>query len=188
MNAYELLESLAVGGIEYAIRTDFRAVLDVLKYFSDPEYEEDEKALIMLRIMFIDWPDVPPEQYEEVLKAAAEFIDMGIKNDDTHSPRLMDWEQDAPIILPAVNRSFGSDVRALPHLHWWTFLGAYMEIGESLFSTVLHIRQKKAQGKKLEKHEKEFLQQNRSIVELRKRESAEQREEKDELMRLLDGR
>ena len=186
MNAYELPESLAVDGVEHAIRTDFRAVLDVLKYCSDPEYEEDEKALIMLRIMFIDWPEIPPERYNEAIEKVVEFIDMGIKSDNACAPTLMDWEQDAPLILPAVNRLFQSDVRAMPHLHWWTFLGAYMEIGESLFSTVLHIRQKKLKGK-LEKHEREFLQQNRLIVELRRKESSEQREEKDELIKLLDG-
>lgn len=187
MNAYELPESLVVGGVQYVIRTDFRAILDVLKCLNNPEYEEDEKALIMLRIVFLDWESIPTEQYEDALNAAAEFIDMGIKSDNKPSPRVMDWEQDAPIILPAINRSFQSDVRSMRYLHWWTFLGAYMEIGESLFSTVLHIRQKKVLGKPLEKHEREFFHQNRSIVELRKRETTAERAEKNELMRILDG-
>ena len=58
---------------------------------------------------------------------------------------LMDWEQDAPIIIPSVNRVLGKEIRALPYLHWWTFMGAYMEIGESLFSQVVSLRKKRTQ-------------------------------------------
>ena len=188
MNAYELPESLEIGGVAYTIRTDFRAVLDILKCYADPEYEEDERALIMLRVLYIDWEKIPEDLYEEALRQGAEFIDMGISSEGKLSRCVMDWEQDAPIIIPAVNKVFGADVRGLLHLHWWTFLGAYMEIGESLYSTVLQIRQKKAQKKKLEKYEQDFFQQNRSIVELRRKDTEEQREEKNELIKMLDGK
>ena len=49
----------------------------------------------------------------------------------------MDWDQDAPLIVPAINKVLGGEVRAMPYLHWWTFVGAYMEIGEGVFSSVL---------------------------------------------------
>lgn len=42
----------------------------------------------------------------------------------------MDWEQDSPIIAPAVNKNIGKDIRSLEYMHWWTFLGAYMEIAD----------------------------------------------------------
>ncbi len=74
---------------------------------------------------------------------ACEFIDCGIKNDGKPRPRIMDWEQDAPIIIPAVNKVNNAEVRATDYMHWWTFFGLYMEIGESTFSTVVSIRDKK---------------------------------------------
>ena len=37
---------------------------------------------------------------------------------------------------------------------------------ESLFGTVLSIRQKKARGKKLEKYEREFMQNNKALMAL----------------------
>lgn len=43
MNVWELPSALEVGGKNWTIRTDFRAILDVLKYFDDPDYEDDEK-------------------------------------------------------------------------------------------------------------------------------------------------
>jgi len=43
-----------------------------------------------------------------------------------------------------------------------------MEIGDGLFSQVLSIRQKLSKGKRLEKWEQEFLQNNKKLCELEK--------------------
>ena len=69
----------------------------------------------------------------------------------------MDWEHDFQNIAPPVSRVLGYDVRTPnKYTHWWTFLGGYMEIGETTFSNVVSIRSKMAKGKKLEQYEKEF--------------------------------
>ena len=89
----------------------------------------------------------------------------------------MDWDQDADIIIPAINRVAGTgDVRAMPYLHWWTFLGYYMEIGESLFSNIVQIRQKKAKRKKLEKWEQEFYRENKKLIDIKAKLSEEEEE------------
>ena len=100
-------------------------------------------------------------------------------------PRTMDWEQDAPLIFPAVNRVAGFEVRAAKHLHWWTFLGYLMEIRDSTFATILALRQKKARGKKLEKEEAEFWRRNAGVCELKKRLTAAERAEKRRLERMM---
>ena len=46
------------------------------------------------------------------------------------------------------------------YIHWWTFMGYYMSIGECLYSTILSIRDKILNGKKLEKYEREFKLRN----------------------------
>ena len=48
MEAWELPTSIVVGGIDYEIRTDFRAILDILKTFNDPDFENDEKWIVCL--------------------------------------------------------------------------------------------------------------------------------------------
>ena len=181
---WELPTSLVVGGEEWKIRTDFRAVLDILKYFADPDYEQDEKWAICLDILYEDFKQMPHYLHEEAAKQAVEFIDMGIKDDGKQKPTLMDWEKDAPIIIPSVNRVVGHEVRAMQYMHWWTFLGAYMEIGESLFSQIISIRAKRAKGKKLEKWEQEFLKENKELIELKRKKperSAEEKAALDEL-------
>lgn len=189
MNAWTMLPtSLDIGGVGFPIETDWRTVLYVLTVMEDPDYEPDEKALICLRVMIPGWEQIPPEQYIEALEKLSAFIDGGMADSKQKKPRSMDWEQDGPILIPAVNRVLGQEIRALPYLHWWTFLGAYMEIGDCLFSTVLRMRQKRAKGKKLEKPELEFVQENRHLVDIRPKETEKSKAQKDELRALFGWR
>ena len=72
----------------------------------------------------------------------------------------MDWKQDSQLICSAINKVANMEVRNVEYMHWWTFMGYYMAIGECPYSTILSIRDKIISGKKLEKHEKEFKQKN----------------------------
>ena len=61
----------------------------------------------------------------------------------------------------------GFEARSVEYLHWWTFLAAYMEVGDCLFAQVVSIRNKKARGKKLEKYEQQFYREHRAMVDLK---------------------
>lgn len=185
MSAWELPTCLNVGGENWDIRTDFRAILDILKYFSDPEYELDEQWEICLAILYKDYESMPYHLHGEAAEKAIEFIDMGMKDDGKRKPHTMDWEQDAAVIIPSVNRVLGKEVRSLDYLHWWSFLGAYMEIGESLFSQILNIRLKKAKKKNLEKWEQEFYRENKSLIDLGVKLPKRSQEETDALNSLF---
>ena len=193
MYAWELPTSLEVGGKEYAIRTDYRVILDILSAMNDPEIfepgmTEDEKkieqTMTMLQILYIDFDSIPPKDYQEAAEKAVDFIDCGIKGDDKPKPRTMDWEQDAPIIAPEVSKVAGRDIR-VGETHWWEFFGYYLGIGEGVFSTIVSIREKRRKGKKLEKWEKEFYQNNKSLIDLKSKKIERSEEEKEELRSLF---
>ena len=185
MEVWELPTSIVVGGIDYEIRTDFRAVLDILKTFNDPDFENDEKWIVCLTILYVDFGNMPPQDYEEAIEKAIEFIDMGIKDDGKKQPHVMDWEQDEPILFPAINKVAGREVRALEYMHWWTFMGYFMEIEEGTFSMVLGIRQKRAKGKRLEKWEQDFYRNNRTLCDLKTKHTAEEQAEIEYWNKLL---
>jgi hypothetical protein len=176
MNVWNFPTSLNIGGVEYEIRTDYRVILDLLMALNDPELSDSDNKMsaymqsrVILEIMFPDCDNIPQDHIQEALDKVAEFIDMGI-GDDSKKPKTMDWEQDAPIIIPAINKVLNKEIRAEKYMHWWTFLGAYMEIGEGLFSNIIHIRQKKTKGKKLEKWEQEFYKENKSLIDFQHKE------------------
>lgn len=185
-SAWEFPTSLNVGGVDYEIRTDYRAVLDLFAALNDSECfgeTEEETNLIhtnyILQIMYPKCNDIPIEHIQEAIDKVFEFINMGIV-EERKKPKLMDWEQDAPILITAINKVLNCEIRVQEHIHWWTFLGAYMEIGESLFSNIIHIRQKKASGKNLEKWEQDFYKENKSLIDFKEK-SKRSTEESDAL-------
>lgn len=191
MDIWKLPKSVNVNGKEYRIRSDYRAVLDILCAINDPDIvagmSEEEKNLeiytTILAIFYVDFDNLPIEDWEEALKVAKEFIDCGFK-EDKKKPQLMDWKKDAKILIPAINKVAHEDIREKEYLHWWTFMGLFMEIGESLFSTVTNIREKKSKGKKLDDWEKEFYLGNKEIVDLKALPERSE-EEKEELKKVF---
>lgn len=184
----ELPRRVNVNGIERAVRTDFRDILKIVTAFTDPELEDNEKVYICLFIFYENFEDLPHDDYEAAFKAAIQFIDHSVDGDSEETrraPHVMDWEQDEAIMFPAINRVAGFETRSAEYVHWWTFMGYYMEISEGVFSNVLSIRLKKAKGKKLEKWEREFWNSNKGICTLKSKLSEEEQAEKDRLNALL---
>ena len=182
-----LPQTLTVGGRALPIRADFRNVLRIFEAAADEHLTDDEKAFICLKRLYA--VPVPLIHGEEALRQAYRFCDGGDMPKSKPLPvRVLDWKHDEQILLPAVSRAAGvPDIRALPFLHWWTFLGLFGEIGEGLFSTVMHIRQKRARGKKLEKWEQEFLAQNKELVILRTAQEQAEIDETEAFLRELTG-
>ena len=187
---WELPKSLTVGGKSYEIRTDFRVVLTILTAMNDPDLDERDKCYVALKCLFADFDSIPAVDIREAARRAYWFIDGGDIPKGKPSPvKIIDWEQDAHLIFPAVNKAAGCEVRAADYIHWWTFLGYFGGIGEGLFSTVMSIRQKRAKGKKLDKWEQEFAREHRHLIELKARlseeEQAAEQADKEFLKQLL---
>lgn len=171
---YSLPTKLNICGTDYEIRTDYRVILELIEVLNDPAFPDDEKAIATIETVIIDWENVT--DYAEALKQCFWFIDIG-QPAGKKSARLVDWEKDFPYIVAPVNRVLGYECRSVKYLHWWTFMGAYMEIGgDCAFSQIVNIRSKLAKGKKLEKYEREWLRQNRDIVNLPQKYTAEDEE------------
>lgn len=185
MSVYDLPTSLTIGGVGYSIRYNWRAVLDVLSACADPALDDQGKVECLIKIFFPDYETIPEELISEACKKACEFIDCGQKDDGKPKPKMIDWEQDAPIIIPEINKVAGKEVRLDPNIHWWTFLGWFMGIGDGLLASVLHVRQKKAKGKKLESWEKEFYEANKAIVDFKTEDTEEIRAEKENILKFL---
>lgn len=175
---YDLPTSLPVCGAEYEIRSDYRAILDIIIALNDPELTDSEKVTIALLIFYPSFEDIPYEHCQEALRQCFWFINGGQDEpaERKSSIKLMDWEQDFQHIVAPVNRVIGREIRAEKYLHWWTFLSAYMEIGECTFAQIVHIRSMKASGKQLSKQDREWYAHNRSLVDLPTKYTSEEEE------------
>lgn len=164
MDLWGLPTSAVIGGVKYPINADFRDVLDIFRYMDNlnqPEYVRWRIALAL----FYDG-EIPEEDRQEAMEYLAEFIACGEQNTKA-GPKLLDWEQDAQIIVADVNKVAGAEIRSLPFLHWWTFMAYFNAIGEGQLSTLVSVRDKLARGKKLEKWEQEYFRNNRDRVNMK---------------------
>ena len=120
---WSLPTSVDVNGTEYGIRSDYRAVLDILTALTDNELDDHLKAEAALEIFYPGFDEMPPGDYQEALNQCFRFIDRGQdRKEKKHEPALMSWEQDFDIIIAPINRIAGCEVRALEYLHWYSFL------------------------------------------------------------------
>ena len=158
---------LTVCGQEFAIRSDYRAVLDAISALRDPELSPQEQTLACLEILYPDWKRLP--DLSAAAQAAMVFINCGKPVEAAvPKPALVDWDTDAAIMAPAVDKVLGYSCRRCAYLHWWEFIGAFGCIGDGQFAQVVSIRNKRLHGKKLDKAEQEFVRNNPDLVTLPK--------------------
>ena len=179
---YELPKTAVIDGIEYDIRTDYRVILDIFSAFDDPNLSTQEKLIAGLEIFYVDYEKLT--NVDEAIKTMMLFIGRNQldEEDTSNKPKLMDWEQDISIIIPPVNRVLGKEIRELEYLHWWTFLGAFMEIGECTFYTYVNIREKRLKHQKLEKWEEKIYKENYKKIDIKKRYDDNLQAEIDEIL------
>ena len=179
MIGYDLPTSVELGGRRYAFRSDYRPVLDVISVMCEPDDPQgrDERAIVALSIFYEDFDAMPLRCFQAAMDYLQWFVNGGEDAEPSaKKPKLMDWEQDFPLIVAPVNRVIGKEIRSIDYMHWWTFLSAYREIGECLFGQVVSIRSKKARGQRLDKMDERFYAENRSLVDFKVKETASEKE------------
>lgn len=189
-----LPEALTVGDEEYPIRTDYRNVLQVFEAFQDPELQPEEKWIVAIYLLFENFScdddvlEAAQDGFDlgEAMKQISWFISAGQPEKQVLEQPTYNWTQDEQMIFSAVNKVAGRETRELEYLHWWTFLGYFNEVGEGTFSFIVGIRHKLNKGKKLEKHEKEFLSLNKELVLMKKPLTKEEQEQEYAYKSLLD--
>lgn len=166
---YQLQTSVVIEDMQFHIRNngDFRMVLDCFKALNDETMSEDLRVLASLLIFYNEFDSymslIPYEMYlGDLVKEMYKFFNCGQdESPGAHTQHaLIDWDKDEQIVCSAVNNVANQEIRSLEYLHWWTFIGYYMAVGESVLSTVVSIRDKITKHKKLDKWEQDFRRDN----------------------------
>lgn len=186
MEAWGLPTCLEIGGKSYTINSDYRDVLAIIDQLSDPNNSERERWYVGMALFYTAFAQMPYCHYQESADKMADFIACG-KREQNRKPRhpLLDWRQDAPLIAAGVNKVAGCEVRSLPFLHWWTFVGYFAAIGEGPLATVVGIRAKLQGHKPLDKWEQEYYREHRAEVDVRVRMSQAEQDARRELEQML---
>ena len=180
---WDLPTQVQIGDCLLKIRNncDYRVVLDVISAINDDDLRPEQKIEVALKIFYdaavLETENITENILQGAISEMMNIINCGdaeepVKN---NKPRLMDWEQDFKWIAPPISRVLGYDVRASDkYTHWYSFIGAYMEIGDCTYNTIVSIRSKRAKGERLEKWELKFFNEHRKDVELKIKITAEE--------------
>lgn len=194
---YELPISVTIQGVQHPIRHkgDFRVILDCFDALQDVKLDKEYRTLSSLIIFYEELTSIesifeifPDEALLEAYQEMSRFFNCG----QDESPgmqvpyKLVDWNKDEQIIMSAINNVAHKEVRLEQYVHWWTFMGYYLAVGESAFASVVNIRNKIMKQKKLEKHEKEFVASNPEYFKWQSK-TAEQEEEDKEILGLWNS-
>lgn len=167
--------SVTIDGEEFEIEKDcdYRVILDCLCVYEDAELDLSTQHAIALGIFYkepqrIKNVEEAARQMMRVIDCRTEEVLEQNQNTSVKTPeRLMSWSKDFKYIAPAVSRILGYDVRTPnKYTHWWTFMSAYMEIGDCTWSTFISIRRKRMRGEKLEDWEQKVYRENRQEIDL----------------------
>ena len=187
MSGWNLPSSVEVNGKTYTVATDYRDILEIIGYLTDENAAGWERLYLSLGLFYDDFSNLPESDYKEAYDQMSLFISCGEEENGKPPVKLIDWEQDENIIVADINKVAGCEVRAIPYLHWWTFVGYFRGIGEGQLSTIVGIRSKLKRGKKLEKWERDYYNEHKKAVDLRRKYTAEEKAEMDRLKEMLDG-
>lgn len=167
---FELPTTLTIADEEFGIRDDgdFRMTLDCFSALQDEELPKKNRLITAVVIFYdgfsldnvFEYLDTE-EKWNDAIENMYNFFNCGQSTIGNNSnAKLIDWEQDNHLIASAINTVANTEIRSADYMHWWTFMGHYISVGDSVLSTVVQIRSKMVKGKKLEKHEQEFKRNN----------------------------
>ena len=181
-----LPNSIKLGEKEYSIRSDYRAGIRLMQMFEDPELTDSEKLFIAMKVIFKN-AVIPGVYLQEALEKTVWFLNGGELNQTSSSGsqrRLYSWNQDLRFIIAAVDKTVGFSIRGKAFFHWWDFLSAFSEVGESSFSTIVSQRLLKQKGKQTES-DIDWWAENADIAELKIQRPKEEQDVVDRFNKLL---
>lgn len=143
-------EAIEVNGEILSVNSDFCVGLQIMSDFENPEFDQSEKAYLMLNRLYKDLPeDRDADFYEEALKKATKFLNAG--DDSTRDvegkPRLYSFGKDARLIYSAFSQTHGVDLQTA-EIHWWRFMALFLDLGANTsFSSMVSLRKRYYENK-----------------------------------------
>ena len=180
-----LPKSVEINGTRYEFNSDYRTILKLFKVLNTDQSEllMQEIYYVCIKVFYIG--EIKATDYNEAIECMMLFLCGGEKEEETvKQPQLVDWDKDIDKIIAPISKSIGQDIRGLEYMHWWSFLGEYMEIGECRFSTIVSIRNKLAKKEKLADWEKKYYKEHKEEIDIVSKEDKEVNDYLKSLMKM----
>ena len=143
----DLPRAILIGGVDYAINTDFRVMADFETKITRADVSEPQ---VFARIfqetiaaLFIDIPS--NENIKDIIDGVLWYYRCGKEPDSTRSgggsaKRYYDYDEDSDYIFAAYMQQYGDNLTT-SHMHWWEFRAKFMGLtDETEFVKIMQYR------------------------------------------------
>ena len=97
MNLWQLPKCAVIGGRTYPLHTDYRDILEIFSYLDDPDVPQYLRWQIATALFFEG--EIPEDCQQEAMEYLCQFLRGGAPEDGQTGPKLLDWQQDAQMII-----------------------------------------------------------------------------------------
>ena len=97
ISTWKLPTDAVIGGKRYEIHSDFRDILEIFTYFSDPDLPTYLQWRIAMALFYEG--EIPSKDWPEAMQYLSEFLCGGMPETATPGPQLLDWQQDGDMIV-----------------------------------------------------------------------------------------
>lgn len=160
---------LEVDGVFYAIDSDYRNCLTIIKAFEDEELTQSEKIWVMLDRLY----DEQPENQHAAAEQAVWFLNCADSMQSADTGRVYSLDKDSKWIRSAFEKTYGmrfseSYLKDGRSYHWWEFCYKFLDLDEdSFFIRLMGMRARLNKGGKYAtKEDKEFRRKNPELFNL----------------------
>jgi len=140
----ELPRTLAVGGRELPIDSNFRAFVLLEALLADPAVAPAQKGALALTLVYGHVPRPAGEAADRLLwfyRGGADAPGDAKAGKAAKARRIYDLVQDAELIYAAFLSQYGIDLCAAPYLHWWKFRALLRALPQDCaFGSVMALR------------------------------------------------
>ena len=168
-------DAIEIDGEIFTVNTDFRVGLQIMADFENPEFDQDERAYLMLNRIYVDLPEDKDLQfYQKAMEKAVKFLNAGDESaqDTEGKPRLYSFNKDARLIYSAFSQTHAVDLQTAD-MHWWRFLALFMDLGaDTAFNSMVNLRKRYHDGKLTDEEKKlvaqlgdDFLLEQQEVYE-----------------------
>lgn len=182
-----LLDNLPNDWNGYPIDTDFRTGIQIMQCLQDEEFEEQERMIQALSMLFYDEENRP--DVTDAVEGLTWYLNE--YNHDKHKKsnekiKSFDFDVDQWRIYSAFRQQYGINLN-IAHLHWFEFMGMLSNLEECAFTRVIDIRTQKIDPKATAKQRKAICEA-KSIYALGKAEeiTPEQKQKEAEALEVFN--
>lgn len=113
-------EYIKVGDKEYKINTDFRIALRCNEISQNPNIDDEERTLAIVKLLFGSEALRNLDHMEEIVKLAIKYLLCGEEPQESNEEPDMDFIQDMDYIEASFMSDYHIDL-STTKMHWWKF-------------------------------------------------------------------